>query len=73
MTVSAGKWEISRDEENGVTLQWLKWWHPVGEQTLSIQGVVRKHNVMEGSAEDEGYLDQCQQGTGLNFSSCTIM
>lgn len=73
VTVSAGKWEISSDEEEGTLLQRLKWWHPQGEQTLTIQGLVRKHNGPQGSAEEAGYLEQCQQGYGFNFGSCSVM
>ncbi|KAI9902048.1 hypothetical protein N3K66_003865 [Trichothecium roseum] len=71
--VSSGKWEISSDEEEGTLLQRLKWWHPDGEQNLRIVGLVRKHNVPEGSAEEAGYLEQCQAGYGFNFSDCTLM
>ena len=71
--VSSGKWEISSDEEEGTLLQRLKWWHPDGEQNLRIVGLVRKHNIPEGSAEEAGYLEQCQAGYGFNFSDCTLM
>ncbi|KAK5995686.1 Glucosylceramidase [Cladobotryum mycophilum] len=70
VTVSAGKWEVSSDEEEGPLLQWLRWWHPEGEQTLTVKGLVRKHNVPEGTAEEAGYLEQCQRGYGWN---CNIM
>ncbi|KFA66858.1 hypothetical protein S40285_02299 [Stachybotrys chlorohalonatus IBT 40285] len=73
VVVSSGKWEISSDEEDGTLLQKLRWWHPEGEQTLTVSGVVRKHNVPEGSAEDAGYLEQCQQGYGFNFGNCGVM
>ncbi|GAB0134631.1 hypothetical protein EsDP_00002994 [Epichloe bromicola] len=73
VTVSAGKWELSSDDSEGPMLQRLKWWHPEGEHTLTIQGVVRKHNIPEGSTEEAGYLEQCQQGSGFNFGNCSIM
>lgn len=73
VTVSGGKWEISFDDEDGTLLQRLRWWHPDGEQHLTIKGVVRKHNALEGSAEEAGYLEQCQQGYGFNFGNCTVM
>jgi hypothetical protein len=73
VTVSAGKWEISSDDDEGVPLQRLKWWHPQGEHTLTVQGVVRKHNAPQGSAEEAGYLEQCQQGYGFNFGNCSVM
>lgn len=70
IAVSSGKWEISIDEDEGVPLQRLKWWHPEGEQSITITGLVRKHNTLTGSAEDAGYLEQCQQGY---LNSCSIM
>lgn len=73
VAVSSGKWEISSDEEEGTLLQKLKWWHMEGEQTIRISGLIRKHNVPEGSSEDAGYLEQCQQGYGFNFGSCSVM
>lgn len=73
VTVSAGKWELSSDDSEGPMLQRLKWWHPEGDHTLNIQGVVRKHNIPEGSTEEAGYLEQCQQGSGFNFGNCSIM
>lgn len=73
VTVSAGKWEVSWDDEEGPLLQRLRWWHPEGEQNLTIKGVIRKHNAPEGSAEEAGYLEQCQQGYGFNFGNCSIM
>lgn len=71
--VSAGKWEISHDEDEGTMLQRLKWWHPADEQELQIIGLVRKYNVPQGSAEEAGYLEQCQEGYGFNFLNCTLM
>ncbi|KPM40884.1 putative glycosyl hydrolase [Neonectria ditissima] len=68
VVVSSGKWELSTDDDEGTTLQRLKWWHLEGEQNIKISGLVRKHNAPEGSAEDAGYLEQCQQGYG-----CTVM
>lgn len=69
VTVSAGKWEVSFDEEEGTSLQRLRWWHPAGDNELSIKGEMRNHSTLEGSAEDAGYLEQCQQG----YNSCTVM
>ncbi len=73
VAVTAGKWEIGTDDEEGTTLQRLKWWHPQGEHSLTVKGVIRKHNVVEGSAEDAGYLEQCQQGYGFSLNNCSIM
>lgn len=73
VTVSAGKWEVSVDDEEGTSLQRLRWWHPEGEHELSVTGTVRNHSTLLGSAEDAGYLEQCQNGYGFNFGSCTVM
>jgi hypothetical protein len=70
---SSGKWEIITDDEEGVMLQRLKWWHGEGDQSLKINGLVREHNVLEGTAEEMGYLQQCQQGYGWNIQNCSIM
>ncbi|KAK0384384.1 hypothetical protein NLU13_8471 [Sarocladium strictum] len=66
VAVSSGKWEISSDENEGVLLQRLRWWHPEGEQTIQVNGLVRKHNEPAGTEEDAGYLEQCQK-------SCSVM
>jgi len=67
---TAGKWEISTDEEDGTALQKLRWWNMKGKQSLKIEGLVRKHNVPVGSEEEEGYLEQCRDGYGSN---CSVM
>ncbi len=68
--VTSGKWEISSDEDDGVLLQKLKWWHGGGEQSLKVTGVAQKHTLAEGVAEDGGYYDQFNHWAGLN---CTLM
>ncbi|KAM5352030.1 hypothetical protein ACJ41O_004753 [Fusarium nematophilum] len=73
VAVSTGKWELSTDDDEGTTLQRLKWWHAEGEQSIKISGLVRKHNIPVGSEEEAGYLEQCQQGYGFNFGSCSVM
>ncbi|KAM0254514.1 hypothetical protein ACHAQJ_006734 [Trichoderma viride] len=73
VAVSAGRWEISFDNSQGTLLQLLRWWHPEGEQTLNIKGLVRKYNITEGTSDDAGYLEQCQAGSGLNTGNCCIM
>ncbi|KAL2019952.1 hypothetical protein VTK56DRAFT_9044 [Thermocarpiscus australiensis] len=67
--VTSGKWELSSDEDEMVSLQRLRWWHGEGEQTLRVAGVVKKHNVGEG-VEDGGYYEQCNQGA---WSNCSVM
>ncbi|TDZ48249.1 putative glycosyl hydrolase [Colletotrichum trifolii] len=67
--VSSGKWAISTDDDEGPLVQRLKWWHGDGEQTLKISGLVRQHNITEGSEEDMGYLEQCQK----NYATCSVM
>ncbi|EQK97468.1 hypothetical protein OCS_06820 [Ophiocordyceps sinensis CO18] len=73
VTVSSGKWEISSDEDEGPWLQRLRWWHAAGQQSLSVRGTVRQNNALQGSAEEAGYLEQCQQGYGFNFGSCVVL
>ncbi|KAG7127260.1 Ergosteryl-beta-glucosidase like protein [Verticillium longisporum] len=74
VTVSSGKWELSEDadaeEPSAPQLQRLKWWHGDGEQTLRLNGLVRRHNVPnEGTDEEQGYLDQCRQ----QYGTCSLM
>lgn len=66
VAVSSGKWEISSDETEGPLLQRLRWWHGDGEQSIKVSGMVRKHNVPQGTEEEAGYLEQCQ-------SNCSVM
>lgn len=69
-------------------VQRLRWWHGDGEQTLRVTGLIRRATfapegglvgttggVPGGNAADEdaSYLEQCQQGYGVNTSSCTLM
>ncbi|SPO04293.1 probable glycosyl hydrolase [Cephalotrichum gorgonifer] len=72
--VSSGKWEIKMDDDMPL-VQKLLWWHGDGTQTLKVKGLVRKHNVVEGSAEDEGYLEQCRDtySMGTIANNCTVM
>ena len=71
VTVSDGKWEIGFDQEEGPQLQRLRWWNPEGKQELRVIGLARKHNVPQGSVEEEeGYLEQCREGYSWN---CSIM
>ena len=64
--VSAGKWTISTDDEDGGMIQRLRWWHVEGEHNIKITGVQRTQ-IMLGREEEEGYLDQCGQ------SKCQVM
>ncbi|KAF2752179.1 glycoside hydrolase family 5 protein [Sporormia fimetaria CBS 119925] len=59
--VSGGKWTIIVKEMEGVPQQILHWWHAVGEQTITVKGVVRKQGAPVGSKEDESYLGYLQQ------------
>ncbi|EEY17535.1 Protein tyrosine kinase [Verticillium alfalfae VaMs.102] len=74
VTVSSGKWELSEDadaeEPSAPQLQRLKWWHGDGEQTLRLNGLVRRHNLPnEGTDEEQGYLDQCRQ----QYGTCSLI
>lgn len=70
--VSGGKWEISTDDEERALVQKLRWWHSDGPQSLKITGLVRPRNALAGSAEEAGYLEQCQQ-YGLSLRDCSVM
>lgn len=67
VTVSGGKWTIDFEEVGSVSVQRLRWWHGEGEQEIKIQGLKRKPGEILSTAEDEGYLEQCQRNT------CTVM
>ncbi|KAF2145704.1 glycoside hydrolase family 5 protein [Aplosporella prunicola CBS 121167] len=75
--VSGGKWSIDdvnvgmgEGAEESATVQRLRWWHAEGEQEIVVRGLVRKvGEVVAGTGEEEGYLEQCQQ-TGKN---CIVM
>ncbi|KEZ43504.1 Glycoside hydrolase family 5 [Scedosporium apiospermum] len=72
--VSSGKWEINSEDPHCPYLQRLLWWHAEGTQSLKVQGLVRKHNVVEGTAEEEGYLEQCYQTYGFGPNgNCSVM
>ena len=64
---SGGKWTVSSEEQNGATVQLLRWWHAEGDQTMTVKGVVRKQGAGLGTEEDEGYLQQCQR------QACSVM
>ncbi len=59
--VSAGKWTISIDDEDGLKIQKLRWWHVEGEHSMTVTGLPRTQNTMLGKEEEDGYYDQCQQ------------
>ena len=68
VSVSGGKWEIERQQLKSGMIQLLKWWHAGGDQDIKVIGAKRKlQGAADATAEDEGYLDQCQQG------SCIMM
>lgn len=67
--VTSGKWEIASDEdEGGVLLQRLKWWHGDGEQTIRVTGQVRRYNS-EANDEGVGYYEALSKGAG----NCSVM
>lgn len=71
--VSGGKWEISTDDEERAWIQKLRWWHGEGKHELKVTGLVRPHNTLAGSAEEAGYLEQCQASYGFDVGKCTLM
>ena len=72
--VSGGKWEISTDDDERAWVQKIRWWHGDGKQTMRVKGLVRPHNSLAaGSAEEAGYLEQCQQSYGIGVEKCSVM
>lgn len=71
--VSGGKWEISTDDEERAWIQKFRWWHGEGKHDLKITGLVRPHNNLNGSAEEAGYLEQCQASYGIDVGKCALM
>ncbi|KAH6974776.1 family 5 glycoside hydrolase [Ilyonectria destructans] len=67
--VSSGKWVMSIDDNEGLLLQKLRWWHGEGEQTLKVNGLLREYNVVEGSQEDVGYLEYFRK----KCANCSVM
>lgn len=70
--VSGGKYVINLRDVDGEGMQWMRWWHAEGEQTMKVMGVVRKNNGQDtgSSADDEyGYLEVMRK-VGEN---CSIM
>lgn len=68
VSVSSGEWSINYVEVKRVRVQRLQWWHPEGDQHVKVQGLKRKGGALGApSAEDLGYLEQCQKG------GCTVM
>jgi hypothetical protein len=71
--VSSGKWEISTDDDERTWIQKLRWWHGAGKQSVKVKGLVRPRMALAGTAEEAGYLEQCQQSYGVNLKDCTVM
>ncbi|EZF33803.1 hypothetical protein H109_01591 [Trichophyton interdigitale MR816] len=67
VTVSGGKWEIFSLEFQHGSIQFLKWWHAEGDQTIQIHGVKRELSAIVSPHDDEGYIEQCKQ------HSCIVM
>ncbi|KAI1339880.1 glycoside hydrolase family 5 protein [Xylariaceae sp. FL0016] len=73
ISVTSGKWEISTDDDERAWVQKLRWWHGEGKQSLKVTGLVRPHNALSGTAEEAGYLEQCQASYGVNLKDCIVM
>ena len=70
--VSGGKWIIDTRDVDGEGMQWMRWWHAEGEQTLKIVGVIRKNNGQDmgnSAEEDYGYFEVMKR-IGEN---CSVM
>lgn len=73
VAVSSGKWEISTDDDERTWIQKLRWWHGDGKQSLKVTGLIRPHNTLAGTAEEAGYLEQCQQAYSVDLRNCDVM
>ncbi|KAF2962692.1 hypothetical protein GQX73_g10883 [Xylaria multiplex] len=73
VAVSSGKWEISSDDGDHTWTQKIRWWHEDGQQSLKVTGLIRPHNAIFGTQEEEGYLEQCQQSYGVDLKNCNVM
>lgn len=71
--VSGGEWEISTDDDEQAWVQKIRWRHGNGKQTIRAKGLVRAHNSLAGTSEETGYLEQCQQGYGVDVGKCAVM
>lgn len=70
--VSGGKWIIETRDVDGEGMQWMRWWHAEGEQSMKITGVVRKNNgTTVGSERDDeyGYFEVMRRVT----ENCSVM
>lgn len=65
--VSSGKWTLDIDRSDGHAMQVLRWWHGVGEESITVKGVKRQTGTDMGSDEDIGYLEQYRR------SLCAVM
>lgn len=53
--VSGGKWMIDTRDVDGEGMQWMRWWHADGEQSMKVTGVVRRNNGQDAGTADEDY------------------
>lgn len=65
--VSGGKWTVDVDEIEGGTIQVLRWWHGIGEQSITVKGIIRRQGMENGSEDEVGYLEQYRR------SLCSVM
>lgn len=68
--VSGGKWQIEVLDVDGQSMQLMKWWHGVGEQSMTVTGRIRKTGAMGNQHDgDAGYFDMVRRIA----SDCTVM
>jgi Glycoside hydrolase family 5 C-terminal domain len=67
VAVSGGKWSIDIDKVDGGSMQVLRWWHGIGEQSITVKGIKRRQGMEIGSDEEMGYMEQYRR------SLCSIM
>lgn len=65
--VSGGKWTLDVEEFEGGTIQILRWWHGVGEQSITVKGVSKQQRMDSDPDEEVGYLEQYRR------SLCSVM
>nr|KMM69515.1 cytoplasm protein [Coccidioides posadasii RMSCC 3488] len=61
VAVSGGKWAIDTEEIGSGIVQYLKWWHAEGDQSIEIPGAKRKAGAIVDTSDDEAYLEQCRR------------
>lgn len=67
--VTGGKWRLEVEEVNGQGMQWLRWWHGEGEQSMTVKGVVKKAGSTTNQGDEPGYFETMRKVA----NECRIM